>query len=323
MTLDAGVRWDSASASVDAEKASTDLTWAYHGTRATERDDSLPGGSLRARWQAAEGLELSLGAGTAARVPEPQERWFSLQRMGTDWVGNPDLEPSRNTALDLSASYRAGRLYVSASGFLNEVDDYIVLADVKKVNMVPGVMNPMARTYENVDARLAGGEATAALTLTDRLFLSGSVSYVRGTQDPRPELGILSTNVAEMPPVTGRASLRWDDGRFWVESEGVFAAAQTNVDTDLQESTTPGWGIANLQGRHRLRRHRPERRRREPLRASLLRAPLLSAGPLPVGREDPGARPERLRQPLVPLLIPSGAGTEDRRPRLPLFIGSS
>ncbi len=132
VTLDAGVRWDSASASVDAEKASTDLTWAYHGTRATEQDDALAGGSLRARWQAAEGLEVSLGAGTAARIPEPQERWFSLKRMGTDWVGNPDLEPSRNTALDLSASLRAGRLYVSASAFLNDVADYVVLADVAR-----------------------------------------------------------------------------------------------------------------------------------------------------------------------------------------------
>lgn len=244
--LDAGLRWDDASASVDEAKASTDLTWAYHGTRATDRDDALAGGSLRARWQAAAGLEVSLGVGTAARIPEPQERWFSLKRMGTDWVGNPDLEPSRNTALDLSASFRAGRLYVSASAFVNDVADYVVLADVARVNMVPGVMNPKARTYENVDARLAGGEATAAVTLTGYLFLSGSVSYVRGTQDPRPELGILSESVAEMPPVTGRASLRWDNGRFWGEAEGVFAAAQTHVDTDLLESTTPGWGIANL-----------------------------------------------------------------------------
>ena len=246
VTLDAGLRWDRASASVDESKASTDLAWAYHGTRATGRTDSLPGGSLRARWRAADGLEVSLGAGTAARIPEPQERWFSLKRMGTDWVGNPGLDPSRNTALDLSASFRAGRLYVSASAFLNEVSDYVVVSDAKKVNVVPGVMNQAARTYENVDARLAGGEATAAVTLTDRLFFSGAVSYVRGTQDARPELGVLSKDLAEMPPLTGRTSLRWDDGRFWGEAEGVFAAAQSNVDTDVAEAATPGWGIANL-----------------------------------------------------------------------------
>ncbi len=246
LTLDAGARWDRASSAVDASRASTDLTFAYHGTRATERSDSTPGGSLRARWQAAGGVEVALGAGTAARIPEPQELWFSLKRMGSDWVGNPDLEASRNTALDLAASFRAGRLYVSAGAFLNDVTGYIVVASAQKQNVVPGVMNPAARTYENVDARLAGGEVSAAYTLSGRLFLSGTVSYVRGTQDPRPELGILSTDVAEMPPVTARTSLRWDDGRFWGDVEGVFAAAQNNVDTDLLEAATPGWGIANL-----------------------------------------------------------------------------
>ena len=73
-----------------------------------------------------------------------------------------------------------------------------------------------------------------------------ALSYVRGTQDPRPDLGIFSTDLAEMPPLTGRASLRWDDGRFWGEVEGVFAGAQEHVDTDLQEAPTPGWGIATL-----------------------------------------------------------------------------
>lgn len=246
VVLEAGLRWDHAATGVDEVIASTDLAWAYHGTRATSESDSLPGGSLRLRWSATPAIELSLGAGSAARVPEPQERWFSLKRMGSDWVGNPDLAPSRNTVLDLGASYRARGLQLSANVFAGSVADLIVLADVSRKNMVPGVMNATARTYENVDARLAGGEAGAALALTDRLFLSGSVSYVRGTQDARPEIGILSTDVAEMPPLSGRAGLRWDDGRFFGEVEGVFAAAQERVDTDLGEEPTPGWGVANL-----------------------------------------------------------------------------
>ena len=181
-----------------------------------------------------------------ARLPEAEELWFSLRRMGTDWVGNPGLEAPRNEALDAAASFRAGRLYVSANAFVNRVGGYVVLASVSKANMVPGVMNTTARTYRNVDARLAGGEATASLALGGRLFLSGAVSYVRGTQDPRPELGILSTELAEIPPLAGRASLRWDDGRLWGEVEGVFAGAQDHVDTDLNEASTPGWGTANL-----------------------------------------------------------------------------
>ena len=107
-------------------------------------------------------------------------------------------------------------------------------------------MNASARSYANVDATLLGGEVNAVATLTDRLFLSGDLSYVRGSQDRQPALGILSTNLAEMPPLRGRAGLRYDTGRFWAEAEGIFTAAQTRVDTDVKEDTTAGWGIANL-----------------------------------------------------------------------------
>ena len=246
VVLEAGLRWDYSATGVDGSRASTDLAWAYHGTRSTSRNDSLPGGSIRLRWAPAPALELSLGAGSAARVPEPQERWFSLKRMGSDWVGNPRLAPSRNTAVDLGASFRARGLQLSANIFASSARDLVVLADVARENAVPGVTNAAARTYENVDARFAGGEASAALAVTDRLFLSGLLSYVRGAQDARPDVGVLSTAVAEMPPLSGRAALRWDDGRFSAEVEGVFAAAQERVDTDLAESPTPGWGVANL-----------------------------------------------------------------------------
>jgi iron complex outermembrane receptor protein len=252
VSLDAGLRWDHASSGVDEAKASTDLAWAYLGTRATSASDATTGGSVRLRVQAAAPLELSLGVGSAVRVPEPEERWFSLKRMGSDWVGNPGLEPSRNTAVDVGATYRAGRLQLSANAFASRVDGLVVLADVPRRNIVAGVMNATAKTYRNVDARLAGGEASAAVTVTDRVFLSGSVSYVRGTQDARPDLGILSTNVAEIPPLSGRAGVRWDDGRLFVEVEGVFAAAQTSVDTDLSESATPGWGTANARAGYTL-----------------------------------------------------------------------
>jgi iron complex outermembrane receptor protein len=49
-----------------------------------------------------------------------------------------------------------------------------------------------------------------------------------------------------MPPLRGRLALRYDTGNVWAEAEGIFASAQNRVDTDLQETPTAGWGIANL-----------------------------------------------------------------------------
>jgi len=180
------------------------------------------------------------------RVPEASERYYALKRMGSDWVGNPDLAPSRNTGLDLSASYRGAGFFTSASVFADRVADFVIVYEQARMNAVKGVMNTVARSYANVDATLLGGEVTAVVTLTDRLFASGDVSYVRGTQDAVPARGILSTNLSEMPALRGRLALRYATGRYWAEVEGVASAAQNHVDTDLNEQPTPAWQVANV-----------------------------------------------------------------------------
>ena len=85
-------------------------------------------------------------------------------------------------------------------------------------------------------------------TLPAHLFLSGDASYVRGRQDADYEKGILSENMAEIPPQRFRAGLRYDTGKWWAEGEGVFSGPQTHVAADLREAPTPAWEIANVRG---------------------------------------------------------------------------
>jgi len=246
VSLVAGARVDWASGGADAVKANTALYYAYNGTRETSYAEVLPSGHVRLLYQASGGVEISGGVGSTVRVAEPSELYYAVKRMGNDWVGNPGLAPSRNTGLDLALSFRRSGFYAGLNLFANRVNDFVALHDQPRVNMAPGVMNTTARSYANVDATLLGGELSGVATLTDRLFLSGDVSYVRGSQDADPAKQIYSTNLAEMPPLRGRAGLRYDTGRFWGEAEGIFSAAQNRVDTDLEETPTPGWGIANL-----------------------------------------------------------------------------
>ena len=89
-------------------RANTALYEAYQGTRALTATDTLPAGNVRLAWRRGA-FEIAGGVGHAARVPEATERYLALRRMGTDWVGNPALEPSRNTSLDAAATFtRAG-----------------------------------------------------------------------------------------------------------------------------------------------------------------------------------------------------------------------
>ncbi len=246
VSLGAGARMDWSESAADPAKANTDLYWAYNGTRSTSRSDAFPSGHVRVFFRPSDGLEISGGLGSNVRVAEPNERYYAAKKMGSDWVGNPDLAPVRNSGVDVAVSLRGKGLYGSVSFFANQVSNYVAVHEQPKINMAPGVMNTTAKSYANVDATLLGGEATAVATLTDRLFLSGDVSYVYGSQDADPSKNVFSTDLAEMPPLRGRVAARYDTGRFFGEAEGVFSAAQNRVDTDLEEQPTAGWGIANL-----------------------------------------------------------------------------
>jgi iron complex outermembrane receptor protein len=191
-------------------------------------------------------MKLSGGLGHTVRVPEHSERFFALKRKGADWVGNPELSPSRNTGVDIALAFERTGFYVGAGMYANWVDDFITVHNQSRINDAPRVMNAKARSYANVDATLWGGEIDVVLSLTDQLFLSGDLSYVRGTKQASREQEVFSENIAEIPPLRSRISLRYEGGKWFGSVEGVFSARQDHVDTDLREEETPGYAIANF-----------------------------------------------------------------------------
>jgi iron complex outermembrane receptor protein len=255
--VSAGARLDWARSEATPDPANAALYEAYQGTRSVSATDTLPAANVRLAWRGGS-WELAAGVGHAPRVPEANERYLALRRMGSDWVGNPALEPSRNTSLDAAATFTRAGFRVDLGLYRSRVAGHITVYDQPRRSVVPGVVNAQARSYANVDATLTGGEAEGSLPiLFGRVFVSGSLSYVRGTQDGDPVRGILAGPVAEMPPLRGRVAARYDDDRFFGSVEGIFAADQDRVDVSLNETRTLGWGVMNAsagirQGRLRL-----------------------------------------------------------------------
>lgn len=249
LKLDFGGRLDRSRSAADAVKANTALFRAYHGAAATAATDTYPSGKLRLSWKVLPSLTMTAGVGRTVRVPDPQERYFGLRRAGTDWVGNPFLRPTRNTGVEWSAAYRLGRLYVNGNVHRDALRDAVGVYQQARVRTVTGITNASARSYRNLDATMSGAEIEAMLSVTDRLFLAGDVSVVRGRQHVDPASGVRSPWMAEMPPARTRLALRYDrrgqrHGLFG-ELEGVYSARQTHVDSDLKESPTPGYGVVN------------------------------------------------------------------------------
>jgi iron complex outermembrane recepter protein len=251
MALAAGARLDAARSEADAGRANVALYEAYQGTRSLSASDTLPAGKVRLAWRRGP-WELAAGVGHAPRVPEATERYLALRRVGSDWVGNPRLVPSRNTGADVAVGFTRAGFRFDLGLYASRVSDYITVYDQARRDASPGVTNTIARSFANVDATLTGAELGGSLPiLFGRVFVSGDVSYVRGRQDGDPSRGIAAGPLAEMPPMRGRVAARYDDGRFFGSVEGVFAADQDNVDASLSEARTPGWGImkASLGGR--------------------------------------------------------------------------
>ena len=254
LRVGAGTRFDAARSEARSPALSTDLYWAYKNTRDRAATDLSPSGSAWLAYSLPANLELFAGSGSAARVPDPRERFIALRRMGTDWVGNPKLRPVRNNEADVGLQYRGRRVSVRPTLFYSRIEDFIVVHNQQRINPVGFTMNSLARSYDNVAATIYGGEVTYSAGFGKAVLLAGGASWARGVKDPRPELGIRGRDLSEMPPLKARTSLRYGNRKFFGEAEILAASRQRRVDVDLGESPTAGYAVFNVKSGLHLRR---------------------------------------------------------------------
>lgn len=246
--LSFGGRVDAANSAARAHNLDTGLFWAYWGTRATSAFDAAVSGNARATYMLRPGLELFAGVGSSMRLPDPEERYFAFRRMGSDWLGNPALEPTRNTETDFGIHLRTRVFSLRPTVFWSRLADYIALVPRTRIYDVPGVVNSIARSYLGVPARMAGGELSWSVAATRSLLVAGGVSYTRGEQLALPEAGVGRTALAEIPPLKSRASLRYGTGLFFAEVNGLASAAQHRVNLPLREQPTSGYALMGFRG---------------------------------------------------------------------------
>lgn len=223
----------------------TDTFVAANGPDGADLDqtDLEVGGNVRLGYQMNDRWELYTALGTASRAPDATERYAVFGPAPGGWrVGNPALTDERSFEADLGATGNTGPLSVDASVFVNQVDNYIL------VSLLPGIPTPDGKPlkgYSNLDhALLYGGEINATWAVTEGWQVSANGSYTEGvngdTDGPLPEI----------PPLSGRFELRYDDpeGRFWAAAGSDWAAAQSRADEQFGENDSPGYAVFDLGG---------------------------------------------------------------------------
>ncbi|WP_020676654.1 TonB-dependent receptor [Geopsychrobacter electrodiphilus] len=202
-----------------------------------KNDFTNASGNIQLAWQVIPELELFSGIGLGTRTPDPQELYIGLNRgsMGPSWLGNPNLGSTLNRQIDFGAKITGENFFLNASAFYSALQDYITLTE----DIVVSTGNS-AKTYQNVDATLWGGELSSQLALPMDFYLRGSLAYVRGENKDKNQ------PLAETPPLNGSVSVRWDNDSYFAEVTERFAAGQDRVDSDLQEQTTAGWAVTDV-----------------------------------------------------------------------------
>jgi iron complex outermembrane receptor protein len=245
LSLSGGLRFDHADTSTGIRGLNTDLYFAYQNTRSTSESDNYGSGNLRLSYAFPRQIEFFAGVGVTGRVPDADERFLRRPSMSRPTVGNPTLPAVHDTEATAGVIYHRGSSYFKPTLFFSNLDNYILVNDQPVLNPMMG-MSGSARSFTNVDAHIYGGEVSYGVGLPAGFSLHGGSSYARGTNTPKHEAGVFSSTLPEMPPFRTWVALRYTHHWGFAEIGGSGVGRQGLVDTDLNESPTPGYGLLNV-----------------------------------------------------------------------------
>ncbi|MNZ65718.1 Ferric enterobactin receptor precursor [compost metagenome] len=245
-----GARLDRASARDYRQTLGSGMSARPNPTADDTRSDTLPSGFLRYEHDLADSATtLYAGLGHAQRFPDYWELFSP--NLGPAGSANAfdGIEPEKTTQLDFGTQYEGEKLKAWASGYVGEINDYILFRYTSN-----GMMGSTSQA-RNVDARIMGGELGASYQLTDNWKTDATLAYAWGknTTDDRA--------LPQMPPLDARFGLTYEEGDWsasglWrvVAHQGRVAKGEGNVvGQDFDESA--GFGVLSLNAAYRLSRH--------------------------------------------------------------------
>ncbi|MFP4085514.1 MAG: TonB-dependent receptor domain-containing protein, partial [Desulfobacteraceae bacterium] len=182
-------------------KAHEILKFSSKITSTNDDVDYLPSGYITARYFLDDDMHLFGGVGYSVRIPTAVERY--IQGSST-FFGNPDLEPTRNTEVDVGFEMRTNRLNLRAKVFYSDLRDFIY-----QKQRAPGTIS-----WTNIDAHLFGGDIKALVDILYGFSVEGALAYQRGKKDSRPRYNN-NENLAEIPPLKTKLALHYERSGFF------------------------------------------------------------------------------------------------------------
>jgi len=184
--------------------------------------------------------QLFAGVGQASRVPDARELYFrSAMGPGGMLLGNPDLEQTTNTEIDVGVESTLGKLSLNTRLFYSWLDDFIHYNDSK-----------MMSRFDNVDATIYGLDFSGNYNISSKVYLGFGLAYQRGEKDEALP-GQTDKDLAEIPPLKGNLALNYEYRDNSVAMLEVIAAdSWDNFDADNGEQELDSWAVVNVKVKH-------------------------------------------------------------------------
>jgi iron complex outermembrane recepter protein len=233
---------------VEAQRMEALPNEAFPGVR-DERTSVTLSGSVGANLRPADGLELGAQLARAHRAPLVEELYSDGPHLGTGRyeIGNADLANEIGHGADLFGRYATGLLTVEVAGFLNRIDNFVILSATGEMDPGSGFQ---VHVYETDAAELRGGEATVEIRPMEALTLRGTGDVVRGSRRDAHR-----TPLPYIPPARLTLEAEHDPGSWWLGVRSRTAASQRRV---AHEPVTDGYTLLDLNGGLRLHGGRTE-----------------------------------------------------------------
>jgi iron complex outermembrane recepter protein len=213
---------------------------------------------LKTAYQFNEAISINASLSSKERAPSYQERYLWLPMSATggladgrNYIGNLNLDSETANEMNLGFDYRTETAYLSVQGFYRKVDDYIQGTPMAAspitmaANMVAQMMNGSgedALQYNNVDAKLYGGEVTYGLQINNSWSIDGALNYTRGKRTDA------SDDLYRLAPLNHLLSLTYQQNNWQLSAISEIFAAQNHVSEFNEEENSSGYGLLHLQG---------------------------------------------------------------------------
>ncbi|MGH1462085.1 MAG: TonB-dependent copper receptor [Neptuniibacter sp.] len=249
--VSAGVRYDRIEASASRADDSFGMGMGahtplsqytnYYGVTDTDSTENNVGGFASWIHRLNDQYTVQTTASRSVRTADATERYIAKNpMMGTDWIGNPQLDPEKHHQIEAVLAKRAEQMNWSLTGWYNRVDDYILRYKTGGADL-----------YKNVAAELYGLEAEFSYLLSNNMTLGSSLAWLKGKNKDD------GTHLSRISPLELTTSLDYQKQQWKVGAEWKLVAEQNDVclssdancgGQDVRQ--TPGYGIVNLHGEY-------------------------------------------------------------------------